>query len=169
MSISAFNNIGFSTAASNTAGMNLSVSENNLKEKKESPKAEKKSFKIKEFSDKEKYYLGASILASSAIAGILIAKSRYKKGYEKLKDTNSIKGFIEKMDPEFDLNNKIESVFSKGYKRIDEVLYPAGINHSEFLTKDGKVIASVDWDLDNKVVGYVIKNEDGDVLKTFDI
>ena len=169
MAISAFNSIGFSTAASNSAGMSLPVVQNNQIEKKEPAKTDKRKFSIKEFSDNEKYYLGASILATSAIAGILIAKSRYKKGYEKLKDANSIKNFFEKMDPEFDLMNKIESVYQKGYKRIDEVLYPAGINHSEFLTNDGKVIASVDWDLDNKVVGYVIKNENGDALKTFDI
>lgn len=120
-------------------------------------------------SDKNKYMLGASALAVSAVAGLLIAKSgKFKKSYEKLKDTDSIKNYIENMQPDFDLENKIENIYSKGFKRIDEVIYPAGINHSEFFNKKGNSIASVFWDLDNKIVSYVIKDENGHILKKYD-
>ncbi len=173
MTVSNFNSsTAFPRLMTAPQSMPLSSSQNSNEIKKEEAAEKNKKKTIKEklgidkMSEKEKYWLGASSLAVSAIAGILIAKSG-KKGYEKLKDSNSIKKFLEDMNPEFDPANHIESTYSKGYKRIDKVIPPAGLNYTEFLTPKGKTIASVYWDFDNKVISYVVKDKNGNVLKSY--
>lgn len=166
MTVNAFNNIGFPRLSSSSAGMYMPIQnqENKPVKTEDLAQIEKPSnTKKDQLSDKKKYFLGASAIAASAIAGILIVRS---DKYRHLKDLKSLKGYFEKMKPNFNFSadEKIENVYAMGNKRMDEMLYPAGINRSQLFNTNGKLIATVDWDLDSKVVHFEINDNGKKIL-----
>ena len=165
--VSLNNGLGFPRLTSNPAGMYMFMPQTPADEpKKDIQKntVSKDSSGSKKMTDKTKYMLGASSVAASVVAGILIARSsRFKK--EKI--TDPTKSYLENLRLSFDTKNKIENIYEDGHKRIDELLRPAGIGFSKFLDKDNKEVATVYWDLLNNVASYKILDENGSIIKEF--
>ncbi len=184
MAIENFNNsIGFPMVTNKTSGMlitHLSVQKPQDKPQIK-PEIPVQKPSQKGMCDNSKYFLGAAALAASVIAGIYVYKGRkpeqaldavknnvifYTKKEPKTGTDNKyfIK-YLENLKPDFDLENKYQHPVGKfGAYRVDEVLRPSAINHSEFFRKDGSLFASVDWDDDGKVISYTLMNKAGDII-----
>ena len=175
------NSIGFPGLTNNRSSM-LMTTLQPASEKLEKPasvenKAQKPSKQA--LSDKSKYFIGAAALAASSIAGIYIFKSKKPpqedvveetvRFIEKIEPVRSgidfFKKYLEKLSPVFDMETKSQHPVGKhGAYRIDEILRPSAIKHSEFFRKDGSVFASVDWDDEGKIISYTLTNKPGDII-----
>lgn len=133
-------------------------------------------------SDNSKYMLGAAAIAVAAIATILI--TRNGKAAEKFAETVSSESsktdeiipkayedkFMQrllKLKPEFEVENDIVTTFKSGVKRIDQMLFDAGIKRSIFQRKDGSEFARVDWSDDGDVFKYIVKDSKNRIVKDF--
>jgi len=175
------NSIGFPGLTNNRPGMlmtvpsaaeNTKVPEVKVENPVQKPSKEK-------MSENTKYFIGAAAIAASAIAGIYIYKGRKPPKEENVEQTvqfidrkepvrsgiDFFKKYLEKLSPSFDFETKSQHPVGKhGAYRIDEILRPSAVKHSEFFRKDGSLFASVDWDDDGKVISYTLLNKNGNVI-----
>lgn len=173
------NSTGFPSLTTNRLGMLMTPVPENTKMpevKVENPVQKTSKEKM---SDNSKYFIGAAAIAVSVIAGMYIYKGRKPPQEEIVEQTvqfvdreksvrsgiDFFKKYLEKLSPSFDFETKSQHPVGKhGAYRIDEILRPSAVKHSEFFRKDGSLFASVDWDDDGKVISYTLLNKNGNVI-----
>lgn len=58
---------------------------------------------------------------------------------------------------------------SRGLKKVDEIIAPAGLKQTTYVTDDGKELAKINWDDDGNVFDYIVKDRNGNVIRDFNV
>lgn len=58
---------------------------------------------------------------------------------------------------------------NRGLKRVDEIVAPAGVKQTTFVTDDGIELAKINWDDDGNVFDYIVKDRNGNVIRDFNV
>lgn len=58
---------------------------------------------------------------------------------------------------------------NRGLKRVDEIVAPAGVKQTTYVTDDGKELAKINWDDEGNVFDYVVKDRNGKLIRDFNV